>query len=97
MNDMWGIDPTGLFSRSGAVIVLLAVINEYRLGNLRERQLDYEEPDILWDSPSEVRRVFKPSVFFGQTVARRISCFQAIVGTIILGYGDLFVRLLTNP
>jgi hypothetical protein len=95
-NDLWSIDPTGLFSRSGALIVLLAVVNEYGLGKLRERQLDYEEPDIVRNFPSEVRKLFKPSVFFGQTIAGGITHIQAILGTVIWGYGDLFIRLLSN-
>lgn len=90
-NDVLG-DQTGQFSRSGSVIVLLGVVNEYRLGTLRDRQLSYREPDSLRSLSFEIRRLFTPSIFLGQRIARGIAHVQIIMGTLIWGYGDLVIR-----
>ena len=71
------------FSRSGSVIVLICVIVEFRLGNLR--QLGFEnaqkasQHDILTSGMLPVHK--RLIVWFAH--------LQIIIGTLIWGYGDL--------
>ena len=82
-------DSVGLFGRSGSIIVLLAVVNEYRLRTVRDRQLDYFESRNVRKSPDEIRKMLKPQVFLGQKVVTILTHLQVIVGTVIWGFGDL--------
>jgi len=82
-------DTVGLFGRSGSIIVLLAVVNEYRLRTLRDRQLDYFESRNVRKSPDEIRKILKPQVFLGQQIVTVLTHLQVIAGTVIWGFGDL--------
>lgn len=84
-------DSVGLFGRSGSIIVLLAVVNEYRLRTLRDRQLAYFESRSVRNSPDEIRKILRPQVFLGQKVVTVLTHIQIVVGTVIWGFGDLVV------
>lgn len=85
------LDTTGLFSRTGSIVVLLAAINEYRLRNFRDKQLDYLEPKVIQKQHQEIRKLAKPKVLLGQKIITISSHILLIVGTAIWGFGDLIV------
>jgi len=90
-NNMIIGDTVGLFARSGSIIVLLGAINEYRLRAWRDRQLDYFETETKRNNPDEIRKLLKPTVFLGQKVVSILSHIQVVCGTVIWGFGDLFI------
>lgn len=71
------------FSRSGSVIVLLCVIVEFRLGNLR--QLGYEDAQ----KASQHDIVSSGMLPIHKKLIGWIAHVQIILGTIVWGYGDL--------
>lgn len=76
-------DQSSLFSRTGSILVLLAAINEYRLQSLRYRQL------------GSTRKFLPPKVFLGQRILSIFTHLLVIIGTIIWGFGDLFIKYNT--
>ena len=73
----------GWFSRSGSVIVLICVIVEFRLGNLR--QLGF----------NDAIKAFEHDILISGQLpeTKKLICWlahlQVIIGTLIWGYGDL--------
>lgn len=88
-NDIIG-DTTGLFARSGSIIVLLGVVNEYRLRKLRDRQLSYVEHEFLRNAEKSTKDLFRPKEFLSQKILTISTHITVVVGTIIWGFGDLF-------
>jgi hypothetical protein len=86
-------DTTGLFGRSGSLLVLLAMINEYRLRTLRDRQLSYFESKEMMMHPDKIRKLFRPKLFWGQQILTFFTHVLVIIGTIIWGFGDLFIKI----
>jgi len=87
-NDFIGCS-TGLFARSGSLLVLLGAVNEYRLRQLRDRQLSYIEPEILRNADKFTKNMFRPKVFFSQGAITVATHALVIIGTVIWGFGDL--------
>ena len=77
---------------NGSLIVLLGAINEYRLRSLRDRQLDYFESDMHRTADDFTRRLLKPQVFRGQSIATVASHILVVIGTLIWGFGDLLIH-----
>ena len=71
------------FSRSGSVIVLICVIVEFRLGNLRQLGFENAQKAFQHDivSSGQLPEYKKYIGWFTH--------FQIIIGTLIWGYGDL--------
>ncbi len=80
-------DPT-LFSRSGSLITLLGIIIEYRRIMLIDKA--NESKDGTPVSLVQTRKLFNISP--EDRTNRLIGNIIVIIGTIIWGYGDLFVK-----
>jgi len=87
-------DTVGLFSRSGSLIVLCGAIAEWRLYAIRDEQLVDREG--LWRiAPHRAReRIPIQEPTRSQTTLTRINWGIIVLGTVIWGYGDLFVKFL---
>jgi hypothetical protein len=73
------------FSRSGAILVLLSVIVEFRIGNLQQASNSRAAivAGLGVPSSSDLPRLTQRLLFFAH--------ISAILGTILWGYGDLFL------
>ncbi|MBQ0761395.1 MAG: hypothetical protein KBT78_01015 [Marinobacter psychrophilus] len=74
------------FQRSGSLTVLFAVLSEFRLQTVDE----HINPRGIWDSFQEnMKQKYSRKHF----LLSAISVLLAIIGTIIWGYGDLFIAI----
>jgi len=80
-------DPT-LFSRSGSLITLLGIIMEYRRIMLIDKANESTDGNPV--SLVQTRKLFNISP--EDKTNRLIGNIIVIIGTIIWGYGDLFVK-----
>jgi len=79
----FGQEPDTFFARSGAVMVLLAVIVEFRLNN----ELFKVMQNNFYANYSKVKPV--PSLPPRHKIISRLAHLFVVVGTFIWGYGDI--------
>lgn len=79
-------DRSDLFSRSGSIMILFGAIVEYRRITQVDKKNEYNGGPIgmiemreLFNVPSPIRKI------------RFITSFMIILGTMVWGYGDLFL------
>ncbi|WP_460528736.1 hypothetical protein [Chitinimonas naiadis] len=75
-----------LFARSGALLVLLPAIVDYRLGSLMKAEISRASIVAALGYPTPV------SLTTGQQWIGRFSHTFIVVGTLIWGYGDLILN-----
>jgi hypothetical protein len=103
--DIKSVEDTTWFARSGSLLVLVAAIVEYRLSSYLYDDIDIAAqktakkrasmPQIsdnsLVDKLVKSRITSKPLSPKSRSILSLISQILIIIGTIIWGYGDLFV------
>ncbi|CAA6828335.1 MAG: Unknown protein [uncultured Sulfurovum sp.] len=85
-------DSTGLFARSGSIMVLLAVIVEYKLFKVKEKQREIFEMNIISRVINNEKEVFGyPVESPNQRIIKVLAHTLVIIGTFVWGFGDLIV------
>lgn len=76
------------FARSGAIMVLLAVIAEFQVNAARESSVETSSFVKIEDRAVVVKRELSPRY---NTLAK-IAHIEIVLGTVVWGYGDCFFK-----
>jgi len=103
--DIQSVSETTWFARSGSIVVLLAVVVEYRLSSYLYDDIDTAakktarkkavmpsfSDNSLTDGLVKANFTSKPKPPKSRSILAFVSHFLVILGTVIWGYGDKFV------